>query len=152
MSATQAILGGVALFRDFKPKELERLERLTIRRRYGAGDVIIQEGKLAGAFFMVTSGRVRITRRSESGEERELRVLGPGGSFGEMALLSDRPRSATVTAVEPTECRALSRLDFVDQIRRHPELAIQLLETLSQRILEAERRTLRQPPASQPAD
>jgi CRP-like cAMP-binding protein len=140
MTATPSKLAGVPLFRDFQPRELERLERLARPRSFGAGEVIIQEGKLGVAFYVVTSGRVRITQRSGEDEERELRVLGPGGSFGEMGLFSERPRSATVTAVEPAECLALFRLEFLDQLRDHPDLAIKLLDVLSQRLIDAERR------------
>jgi CRP-like cAMP-binding protein len=140
MSTTSSMLAGVPLFRDFGSRELGRLERVARRRTYSAGEVIIHEGKLAVAFYVVASGKVRITQRIGEDEVRELRVLGPGGSFGEMGLFSDRPRSATVTAVEPTECLALSRLDFLDQIRDHPDLAIKLLDTLSQRVVDAERR------------
>jgi CRP-like cAMP-binding protein len=66
-----------------------------------------------------------------------LRTIGPGGVFGEMALFSDRPRSATVTAIEPTDCLALHRLEFLDELRRSPDVALRLLDTLAVRLAEA---------------
>ncbi|MGH2353108.1 MAG: Crp/Fnr family transcriptional regulator [Chloroflexota bacterium] len=141
VGADQPLLAGVDLFRDIDLDELRRLERLGRRRQYAAGETIVSQGQSGIALFMVTRGQVRVTQRAASGEERELRLIGPGGAFGEMALLANRRRSATITAVEPTECLALHRLDFLDELRRHPELAIRLLETLSQRLGDAEQRT-----------
>jgi CRP-like cAMP-binding protein len=125
------------LFRGLKPAELTRLERAAHPRQYDAGAVIIQEGQGGIAFFVVTAGKVVVTRAGSDGRQREIRTIGPGGSFGEMALFSDRPRAGTVTAVEPTECLALHRLEFLDELRRNPEVALRLLDSLAIRLDEA---------------
>jgi len=135
-----AALAGVALFQGLRPRELERLEQIARRRRYDAGETIVRQGETGIAFFVVTRGRVGVAQRGPDGQERGLRIIGPGGSFGEMALLQERPRSASVIALEPTECLALARLDFLDLLRRSPEIAIQLLDTLSRRLVDAELR------------
>ena len=85
---------------------------------------------------------VRVSRRGEDGQTQTLRTIESGGYFGEMALLSNRPRSATVAAAEEgeVECLVLHRLDFLEEVRRRPEMAIRLLETLSRRLEDAERR------------
>jgi len=54
-----------------------------------------------------------------------------------MALFTDRPRSATITALEPTDCLALHRLEFLDELRRNPDVALRLLETLASRLSDA---------------
>ena len=133
-----SVLAGVDLFQGLDPKELQRLERVSHRRHYDAGEDIVREGESGIAFFVITKGRVRICVRDQDGQEHELRTMGPGESFGEMALFRDRPRSATVTAVEPTECLALHRLEFLDELRQSPEIAIRLLDTLSQRLADVE--------------
>ncbi|MBI3980205.1 MAG: cyclic nucleotide-binding domain-containing protein [Chloroflexi bacterium] len=135
------MLAGVDLFRGVSAKELERLERVARPRQFAAGETIVREGETGIALFVVLSGKVRVTQQTGAGQERELRTIGPGGAFGEMALLGERPRTATVTAVEPTECLALHRRHFLDELRQSPEIAIRLLETLSQRLVDAERRT-----------
>ena len=130
-------LGGTELFRGLTPQELERLERLAHRRHYEPGGVIISEGQGGIAFFVLTSGKAVVTRTGQDGQQHELRTIGPGGVFGEMALFTDRPRSATITAVEPTDCLALHRLEFLEELRRSPDVALRLLDTLAARLSEA---------------
>ena len=140
--APEGLLAGVGLFGDLDPGALERLERLGRRRRYGPGEVIVRQGDGGIALFAVLGGRVRVSRRGEDGQTQTLRTIEPGGYFGEMALLSNRPRSATVTAADEgeVECLVLHRLDFLEEVSRRPEMAIRLLETLSRRLEDAERR------------
>ena len=134
-SPTSGGLASVDLFRDIERKDLQRLEQLAKRRSYEPGQVIIRENEGGIGFFLITSGRVRVMLQGREGEERELATMGPGQTFGEMALFSDwARRSATVTAVEPTECLVLHRLDFLAHLRKHPDIAIRLLDTLSRRL------------------
>ncbi|MBV9323722.1 MAG: cyclic nucleotide-binding domain-containing protein [Chloroflexi bacterium] len=139
MSSTNASIGfaSAELFRGLSPAELTRLERAAHPRHYDAGAVILHEGQGGIAFFVVTSGKVVVTRAGSDGSQREIRTIGPGGSFGEMALFSDRPRAATVKAVEPTDCLALHRLEFLDELRRSPEVALRLLDSLAIRLDQA---------------
>jgi CRP-like cAMP-binding protein len=145
-SRRPSALSQVELFRGLKPKELAHLERVAHPRHFAPGAVVVWEGRTGLALFVVLGGRLRVTQQvAAEGEARELRDLGPGEAFGELTLLTGRPRSATVTALEPTDCLALHRLDFLAELRAHPEVALRLLETLAQRLLEAERRSA--PPA-----
>jgi len=134
-ASTSGGLASVDLFRGIEPKELQHLERLAKRRTYESGQVIIREHEGGIGFFLINSGRVRVVHQGKEGEERELATMGPGQTFGEMALFSDwARRSATVSAVEPTECLVLHRLDFIDHLRKNPDIAIRLLDTLSRRL------------------
>ncbi|MBV8717241.1 MAG: cyclic nucleotide-binding domain-containing protein [Chloroflexi bacterium] len=139
MSSTNASAGfaNAELFRDLTPQELAPLERVAHKRHYDAGATILREGQGGIAFFVITSGKVSVTRSGSDGQPREIRTIGPGGAFGEMALFSDRPRAATITAVEPTDCLALHRLEFLDELRRHPDVALRLLNSLAIRLDEA---------------
>jgi len=136
MSSTNAPAGlaSAELFRDLTPADLARLERVSHQRHYDAGATILREGEGGIAFFVVTAGKVSVSRSDADGEQHQIRTIGPGGSFGEMALFSDRPRAATVTAVEPTACLALHRLEFLDELRRSPEVALRLLDSLAVRL------------------
>ena len=135
-----AILGKMDLFRGISQRELGRLEKLARVRNYETGQMILEEGMGGIALFVIRSGKVRVTQKGSDGGEREIRTIGPGGSFGEMALFNSRPRSATITAVEPTECLAVHQFDFLDELRKSPEISIRLLDTISQRLVDAERR------------
>jgi CRP-like cAMP-binding protein len=139
VSSTNASVGfaNAELFRNLSPAELARLERAAHPRHYDSGAVIIREGEGGIAFFVVTSGKVVVTRAGSDGQPHEIRSIGPGGSFGEMALFSDRPRAGSVTAVEPTDCLALHRLEFLDELRRNPEVALRLLDSLAVRLDQA---------------
>jgi CRP/FNR family transcriptional regulator, cyclic AMP receptor protein len=130
-------IAGAELFRGLSKAQLDRLERVAHHRRYDPGAVIVEEGQGGIAFFIVVSGQTQVTRLGNDGRQHELRKIGPGGVFGEMALFSDRPRTATVSAIEPTECLALHRLEFLDELRRSPEVALRLLDTLAIRLAEA---------------
>jgi CRP/FNR family cyclic AMP-dependent transcriptional regulator len=127
-------LANAELFRDLTPAELERIERVAHRRHYDPGAVIVTEGQGGIAFLIVTSVQVIISRQDSDGQAQEIRRVGPGGVFGEMALFSDRPRSASVTAAEPTDCLALHRLEFLDELRRSPDVALRLLDSLAIRL------------------
>lgn len=135
-----AVLGKIDLFRGISDRELARLEKLARPRSYEPGQIIVEEGSSGVALFVIRSGKVRVTQRTPDGQQREIRTIGAGGSFGEMALFNNRPRSATITAVEQTECLALHQFDFLDELRKSPEIAIRLLDTISQRLVDAERR------------
>jgi len=139
VSSTNASVGfaNAELFRGLAADELARLERASHPRHYDAGAVIVREGEGGIAFFVVTSGKVAVTRAGSDGQQKELRTIGAGGSFGEMALFSDRPRAGTVTAVEPTDCLALHRLEFLEHLRRNPEVALRMLDSLAIRLDQA---------------
>ena len=97
------------LFRDLSPRELDvllaRLEPLAA----GIGEVVIRQEDPGERFFVVRSGCVEVSR-----DGRVLAELGPGEAFGEIALLLDVPRTASVTAIEPTTLLALEAHDFRD--------------------------------------
>ena len=78
-------------------------------------------------------------RRSWTGaKKRKLNDLGPGVFFGEMGLIDGAPRSATIQALEDTECLVLSRWDFIAELRTNPQMAVAILPVLSRRLREVE--------------
>ncbi len=92
-----------------------------------AGRMVFEQGDPGDSFFMITSGRVRIFRKNEEGMETELVGLGPGDSFGEMALLTGAARSANVEAVEDLELIALAKVHFDRILRSYPEVSLTLI-------------------------
>jgi CRP/FNR family transcriptional regulator, cyclic AMP receptor protein len=138
---TLETLRRVPLFEGIPEKHLKSLTNWTTTRTYPAGGTIVREGQLGLGLYCIQSGSVRVTKSTASGE-RELRTMGPGESFGELALLDDQPRSATVTAVEETTAVLLDKSQFNAEMRGHPEMAIPMLQTIAGWLREADARTL----------
>jgi CRP-like cAMP-binding protein len=137
--AHEEALAAVPLFSQLTRKDLTRLGRAVVERKYKSGETIVKEGEQAVAFFMISKGKVEAT--SGGGKKSVvLATLGPGSVFGEMALLDGMPRNATVKAVTDTECLVLSRWDFVAELRTNPHIAVAMLPILSKRLRDADDR------------
>jgi CRP/FNR family cyclic AMP-dependent transcriptional regulator len=132
--STEDTLAQVPLFSQLSRLALRRLARGTVSRRFAGGDVIVKEGEQAVAFFFVLSGRVEVVKGAEGPSPKVLTTMGPGDFFGEMALIDDYPRSATVRALEDTECLELWRWDFRYELHRSPSMAVEMLPDLSRRL------------------
>jgi CRP-like cAMP-binding protein len=100
------------LFQGIDPNELTRIAQTMGRRRYRRLEVIFHEGDPGDSLHVVVDGRVKITRQSLEGEEAIIATLGVGETFGELVLLDGAARSATATAMEPTETVVLTRANF----------------------------------------
>jgi CRP/FNR family cyclic AMP-dependent transcriptional regulator len=132
-------LATVDLFAQFTRKDLTRIGRAVVERVYKKGDTIVKEGEQAVAFFVVSKGKVEVTKGAGA-KKQKLSMLGPGSVFGEMALLDGGPRTATVVALEETECLVLSRWDFVAEMRTNPHMAVAMLPIISKRLRKADER------------
>lgn len=132
------LLAEVPIFADVQPQELARLADRMRRRTFRRNEVVLHRGDPAGALHIVASGRVKITLPSEEGDETVLALLGAGQCFGEVAALDGGPRSATVTAIEPTETFALLREDLLALARESPDFALALIATLAARLRRAD--------------
>lgn len=97
------------------------------------GDTIIAEGEQTHSLYIVISGKVKVLTNYEVGKDVDLLILEPGAYFGEMALLTDEPRAATVTAIEKTTCAVISKPDFKSWLNAHPTIDINLIEILSKK-------------------
>ena len=133
-------LAAVPLFSQLSRKDLSRLGRAVVERKYKKGETIVKEGEQAVAFFMITKGKVAVSRGGKNKNGQPLAEFGSGQVFGEMALLDGMPRDATVKAVDDTECLVLSRWDFVAELRTNPHIAVAMLPILSRRLRDANAR------------
>ncbi|HEY7522650.1 MAG TPA: Crp/Fnr family transcriptional regulator [Candidatus Limnocylindrales bacterium] len=109
-------LSAIPLFAGLEPESLESLARETRLRRFRRGEVIFHQGDPGDALFVLLSGVVKIALPADTGDEAILATLRPGDFFGELALLDGAPRSASASALEPTETAVLSRDRFRDLI------------------------------------
>ena len=125
-------IGGVPLFQGVKPKELKKLANRMQVRSFNEGDEITAEGKSGIGFFVIEDGNATVSVGGEI-----VRTLGPGEHFGEIALIDNGPRSATIIASTDLRCRGMSAWEFRPFVEEHPEVAWALLETLVSRLREA---------------
>ena len=123
------LLRELALFAPLELKSLELVARRLVRLEIPAGGVVIREGDEGDKFYVIESGRATATYLGEV-----LSTMGPGEPFGEIALLRDVPRTATVTADEPTVLFALDRQPFLDAVTGDSEVNNRADDLISQRI------------------
>jgi nitrite reductase/ring-hydroxylating ferredoxin subunit len=130
------ILTRVPLFAGLDPGIVTSLEAFTFRRTFDTGDLIVEEGRTGNGLYVVISGRVEVVKGLASERPQVVATLGEGEPFGEMALLGQYPRTASVRALEPTECLGMDRWVFVSYLNREPQLAIRMLQILAQKLAE----------------
>ncbi len=106
-------------------------------REFQAGEVVFRENDPADSAYVIERGRVEVSRNI-GGKKIHLAYIGPGEPFGEMGMIDEKPRSATVAAVETTVVRELHRDNFVQVLKTNPELGISLLKVLFERLREAD--------------
>jgi CRP/FNR family transcriptional regulator len=117
-------LAATPLLASVDRKTIKRLAAQGKHRAYEPGDAIVKEGSPASAFYIILTGRVHIERGDSSGRLGE---LGPGDFFGELALIEDHPRSATIIADEPTDCILFVAWEFTALLKENPQMAMVLL-------------------------
>jgi type IV pilus assembly protein PilB len=138
---TAGFLHQVPFFSGLSPEACAQLETRTRRRDFVPQSMIVREGSIDGAAYIVLSGRVAVRRRDpDSGVDFILAELATGQMFGEMALLTGQPRTASVLALEATTCAVLERADFEQALIAHPELASAMMRMLAERLIETNRR------------
>jgi CRP-like cAMP-binding protein/rhodanese-related sulfurtransferase len=137
-------LSQVPLFRELSEKSLTEIERLVETRVVSRGVTIFQEGDPGESFYIVDSGRVRIFRKGKKGVETDLAELGPGESFGEMALFTGRRRSANVIALEQTALSVIDKTRFEQILKTHPDVSLAFAKQMAQRLTEEETRLERE--------
>lgn len=123
------LLRAVPLFHGLGRRQLVQLARLADEIRRDDGEVLIEEDQPGDEFFIVVGGSVKVVKRG-----RRVATLRTGECFGEMSLLDDKPRSATVTTTEPTTLLTIHRADFDRYLTRSPAIMRTLLTTLSERL------------------
>jgi CRP/FNR family transcriptional regulator, cyclic AMP receptor protein len=120
------LLERVPIFSGLNRKELERIAASMKQRTFDAGDEITTEGQSGVGFFVIEDGEARVTI---AGQER--RRLGPGDYFGEVALLNESARTATVTAETDLRCYGLTSWEFRPLVETHGSIAWKLLQAMS---------------------
>ena len=127
------LLQRVPLFEDFERGDLQRLSRSFKQRVFDAGSTVADEGRTGAGFFVIETGEATVSvRGTEHGK------LGPGDYFGEIALIDDGARSATVTADSELRCYGLTSWEFRPLVESNASIAWKLLETMAKRLRAAQ--------------
>ncbi len=129
-------LKNVPIFSELNDDTLIKLSQLGTLKSFNKDSIILSEQDAGSALFVMVSGKVKVARVSNDDKNKEviLTLLNPSDFFGEMALLDGLSRSATVTSIEESQVFIIQRNDFLDLIKTHPEVAIALLQELTQRL------------------
>jgi CRP/FNR family transcriptional regulator, cyclic AMP receptor protein len=123
------LLGRVPLFSGLDPRELETISRTVHERTFQAGDTVAEEGQGGVGFFVIKEGEAKVTVGGD-----EVRRLGPGDYFGEIALISEGSRTATVTAESQLECYGLTPWEFRPLVQTNAGIAWKILQALAKQV------------------
>jgi CRP-like cAMP-binding protein len=129
-------LRSIPLFSRVNDSDLEEIASHLIERRFPKHTTVIEEGLAGDYMYVIQDGRVKVTKASEDGREKIMNFLEAGSFFGDMAILDNETRSASVKTLEPSRLLALSRRDFMELLRQSPDLALAVIEELTHRLRE----------------
>ncbi len=128
------ILQNIPLFANLPKKDLEALSQRAITKNYPKNTILISEGDETNSLFIIDSGKVKVFLSDQEGKEIVINVHGKGDYFGEIALLDDAPRSASVMTIEPCRVVLILKKDFEECLSQNPTIALCLLQDLTRRL------------------
>lgn len=128
------LLAEAPLFSTLSDRDRRRIAAVAKRVTFRDGATVVEECSLGGRFFVIQSGTAKV---QTAGRTRI--TLGPGSSFGELAVLDGQPRSASVVATRPLDTWSIAEFNFRTLVKQHPALAVKLLASLSARVRAAEK-------------
>ena len=134
------VLRNVPLFSGFADDQLATLTQVVTRRSVPRGSMLMAQGDQTDSLYIIISGRLKVMMGDAEGKEVILAMLGPGEIVGEMGLIDDSPRSATVTAVEPSELLSISKREFRRCLAENFDMAMGVMRGLVRRLREADRK------------
>jgi len=131
-------LKSVPAFSNFSDKQLDLLYKIGVIKRFEKGCIVIYKDSHGDTFYIVVSGRAKVTLLNEDGKEIVLSTLKEGDFFGELSLLDDEPRSASVIIVEDATLFLLTRKQFYQLILEHPDILRKVLKEICTRLRHAD--------------
>jgi len=121
----------IPLFSNMQDENLELLSNQIQYRRYIKNSIIIGEGEQSDSLYIVNEGKIKIYISDSEGREMQLKILGPGDYFGELALIDQKPRSASAITLCDSQLSVITAKDFLQCLNNNPEIAINLLQMLA---------------------
>jgi len=139
-SVSTLLLRNVPLFAVLTETQLEVLTSVVSRKSFPRGTTIIAAGDMTDSLYVIISGRLKVMMSDDDGGEVILAILGPNEFFGEMGLLDDHPRSASVVAIEPCELLSLSKQNFKKCMAENFEMTMTVMRGIVKRLREADKK------------
>ena len=138
----EEFLKNVDLFSGLGKETLSSLATYCALLPFKKGETLVKQGDPGLGLYIIVSGKVKIVKKTADGNEWEVALHGPGEFFGEMTVLDNAPRSASVIALENTECLHLTAWEFMSRMKVHPEIALQILPVVVKRFRETNEKFL----------
>src|SRR6195256_4625636 len=139
-TVSTAVLKAVPLFSSFPEEQLRMLTSVVARKSIPRSTTVMAGGDATDSLYIVLSGRLKVMMSDAEGKEVILTILGPGEFFGEMGLIDDSPRSASVVAMESCELLSVAKRDFKKCLAENFEMAMAVMRGLVRRLREADRK------------
>ncbi len=130
----------VWLFSELSDDQLESISSFTFNKSFDPGELIVEEGQTGNGLYVIVSGNVEVLKGDLTANPQVLAKRGAGDVFGEMALLGEWPRTASVRALDSVQCLGIDRWVFLSQLERQPQVTIRMLQILAQRLRDSDAR------------
>ncbi len=140
LEQNKAFLRRVSLFASLSDAQIEQLAAGSVRRNFPKGRTIVAEGEPSQSLYILLSGRAKVQRSDAEGKEVILAVLGSGECFGEMSLIDDAPRSASVITLESCDFMAINKENFKAMLIQNNEMCMAVMKGLVKRLREADKK------------
>jgi CRP/FNR family cyclic AMP-dependent transcriptional regulator len=128
------MLDNISIFTGMEPRDLQLIEKRMVRRGYPKNTVILSEGDNSDSLYVILEGRVKVYLSDENGKEAIINYMEPGDYFGELSLIDDSKRSASIMTVEKSSMAVMSKQAFHQVLSDNPGIAIHLLKDLVHRV------------------
>ena len=139
-TVSTAVLKAVPIFASLPEEQLRMLTMVVTRKSAPRSTTIMAGGDPTDSLYIVLSDRLKVMMSDAEGKEVILSILGPGEFFGEMGLIDDEPRSATVVTIEPCELLSIAKRDFRKCLAENFEMSMAVMRGLVRRLREADRK------------
>jgi CRP/FNR family cyclic AMP-dependent transcriptional regulator len=126
----------ISLFAGLSKVDLDAVSSLAVTRNFPKNALVMCEGDQSDSLYIVLSGKVKVFLSDEEGKEVTLNMQGEGEYFGELALLDEAPRSASVMTAEDTKLAIISKKSFDECMKNNPEIAMKVMRGLARRLRE----------------
>lgn len=128
------MIENISIFAGLTPADLELIEQRMVRRSYPKNTIILSEGDSSDSLYLILSGKVKVFLNDESGKEAIINYQEAGEYFGELSLIDESKRSASIMTVEKTNLAVITKQAFYQIMNDNPAIAIHLLKDLVQRV------------------
>ncbi|HOK40015.1 MAG TPA: Crp/Fnr family transcriptional regulator [bacterium] len=132
-----SFFNSIKLFNGIDENILKIFANIAIEEEYKEGRYIIKKNEISDSLFIIYDGYIEIEQSNEQGESKILAILKKGDCFGEIGFLTGKPRSASARTLQPTKLLIIKRADFQKEILQNPDLILNIIEILSERLLSA---------------